>query len=134
MGRPIHLKLYMEGTPGTPGTVKRLIMQVGAMQPMELPMVKLTEVLPMIHQKPILAPKVVGNVDLRTPAGQFPGALHLRAVNAEGKLMNFYHHKQALMWSLVKLQDGRFEMELVGQGLGAVSRIRQTPVPFHLPK
>jgi hypothetical protein len=134
LGRPIHLKLYMEGTPGTAGTVKRLIMQVGAMQPMELPMVKLTDVLPMIHQKPILAPKVVGSVDLRTPAGQFPGALHLRAVNAEGQLMNFYHHKQALMWSLVKLQDGRFEMELVGQGLGAVSRIRQTPVPFHLPK
>jgi hypothetical protein len=34
----------------------------------------------------------------------------------------------------VKLQDGRFEMELIGQSLGAVSRIRQTPVPFHLPK
>ena len=134
LGRTVYLKMYMEGNPGAAGTVKRLIMQIGAMQPMELPLVKLTDVLPVISQKPIVAPRVVGNVDLRTPAGQFPGSLHVRAVNADGQMMNFYHHKQALMWSLVKLHDGRFDMELVGQGVGAVSRIRQTPVPFHLPR
>jgi len=134
IGRTVYLKLYMEGNPGSAGLVKRLIMQIGTMQPMELPLMKMTDVLPILSQKPIVAPKVVGNVDLRTPAGAFPGSLHIRAVNAEGQLMNFYHHKQALMWSLVKLNDGRFEMELIGQGLGAVSRIRQTPVPFHLPQ
>jgi len=134
LGRTVYLKLYMEGNPGAARQVKRLIMQIGSMQPMEMPLIKMNDVLPILMQKPIMSPKVVGNVDLRTPAGLFPGTMHVRAVNADGQLMNFYHHKQALMWSLVKLQDGRFEMELIGQGLGAVSRIRQTPVPFHMPK
>ncbi len=134
IGRPIYLKMLMQGSPGSPGEFQRLIMQAGDMQPMEMPVVQTSELLPMLPRKPLVAPQVVGNVDLNTPAGQFPQSLHIRAVNADGELMNFYHHRQALMWSLVKLEDGRFTMELVGQGTGAVSRIRQTPVPFRIPQ
>lgn len=134
IGRPIYLKLLMEGAPGSPGEIKRLIMQAGDMQPMEMPLVQTTELLPMLPRKPLVAPQVVGNVDLRTPAGMFPQSLHIRGVNADGEVMNFYHHPQALMWTLVKLEDARFTMELVGQGTGAVSRIRQMPVPFRIPQ
>lgn len=134
IGRPIYLKMLMEGAPGSPGDVKRLILQSGDMQPMEMPIIKSAELLPMLPRRPLVSPQVVGNVDLRTPAGQFPQCLHIRGVNADGEMMDFYHHKQALMWSLVKLEDGRFTMELIGQGTGAVSRIRQVPVPFRMPQ
>ncbi len=134
LGRAMILKLYLEGTPGNPGEIRRMIMQIGNMQPMEMPLTKSDELLPVLHQKPMMTPRTVGNVDMRTPAGQFPGTLHVRGINADGDIINFWHHRQALMWSLVKMQDGRFDMELVGQGLGAVSRIRQNPVPFHMPR
>jgi hypothetical protein len=132
-GRPIYVKILFEGTPGKIGKAKRMIIKFGGMQPMELPKGKAKKLLPIIYRKPMVSPKLVGKKDIRTPAGLFPKALNIKGVDADGNVISVWHHRQVHFWNLLKFNDGRFDMMLIGQGFGARSRIRGTPAPFSLP-
>ncbi|MBN2725496.1 MAG: hypothetical protein JXR95_15635 [Deltaproteobacteria bacterium] len=136
IGKTIYLKMLFKGKPGQQmGDPEETIVKFGKMYAMRLPTAKHPDsIVPVLFRKPLKKPKVVGKMDVRTSAGIFPGALKVKGVDADGNIVEMYHHKNVKLWGMLKFSDSKFEMELTGQGLGARSRINEKPAPFMMPR
>jgi hypothetical protein len=133
-GQTTYIKLLYEGDPGRVGKTKRLIVQFGNMQPMETPVEEEKKLLPIIFRAPIVQPRVIEKKDFSSPVGIFRKASHIKSIDPDGNIINLWMHKSVLMWGMLKINDGRFIMELVDQGFGARSRIKGEPAKLTMPK
>ncbi|MBU1218303.1 hypothetical protein KKF34_15530 [Myxococcota bacterium] len=131
-----YIKMLYKGKPGDKmGEAEKIIVKFGNLQAMELPaMSKPETIVPMLHRKPIKKPVLVGKTDVRTPAGLFPKAAKVKGIDPDGNIIEVYHHPSVKMWGMLKFNDGRVDMELIGQGGNARSRITGKPAPFMMPR
>lgn len=128
-----RIKTLIKGTVTKPGHIKRIIVQTGNTQPLELPMKsgqKLMKVY--LRKRRGVAIKDHGAVSLKTAAGTFQ-TRHHSWKDTSGQTVHEWISRKAGIWGLVRFRTPRFEMVLIGQGSGARSRIRGIPAKWHLP-
>ncbi len=131
----IYIKMLFEGRPGKNlGDAKRVIMKLGSLHAMEVPLSKAENMLPILFRKPLVKPRMVGTEDFRTQAGLFTKARKIRGVDAAGAIIEVLHHPNVHLWGLLRFQNAEVIMELIGQGLGARTRITEKPAPFSVPR
>lgn len=113
-----HIKLLFEGKPGkNMGKAKKMILKMGSMHAMEVPVSNKDKMLPVLFRPPMVKPKKVGVMDVRTPAGLFPGATKIRGVDADGGVIELLNHPNVRLWGLLSFRTKTLKMELIGQGL-----------------
>ncbi|MBU1240108.1 hypothetical protein KKF84_09485 [Myxococcota bacterium] len=131
----IYMKMLFEGKPGKNlGDAKKIIMKLGSLHAMEIPMSKAENLLPILFRKPLVKPRNVGTEDFRTRTGLFTRAQKVRGVDAGGNIVEVLHHPNVHLWGLLRFSNAEVTMELIGQGLGARTRITEKPAPFSVPQ
>jgi hypothetical protein len=134
IGQTIYIKLLFNGKPGSAmGKAKKAIFKFGTLQAMEVPVEKAENTLPILFRKPIIKPRVTGQVDLRTKGGLFTKAVKISGIDADGGKVDIWNHSRVLLWGLLKFKGPRSTMTLIGQGFGARTRITEKPAPYSVP-
>jgi len=129
----MRIKTLIQGTVTKPSRIKRVIVQSGTSQALELPMKagqKLMNVY--LRKRRGARMKDHGAVKLKVAAGTFQ-TRHYSWKDAAGQTVHEWISRKAGIWGLVRFRSPRFQMELIGQGRGARSRIRGIPAKWHLP-
>jgi len=128
-----RIKTLIKGTVTKPSHIKRVIVQTGTSQPLELPMKsgrKLMKVY--LRKRRGVAIKDHGTVRLKVAAGTFL-TRHQSWKDTSGQTVHEWISRKAGIWGLVRFRTPQLEMELIGQGRGARSRIRGIPAKWHIP-
>jgi hypothetical protein len=129
----MRIKTLIKGTVTKPSRIKRVIVQSGTSQPLELPMKSGQKLMNVYLRKRSGAKtKDHGVVTLKVAAGTFQ-ARHYSWKDTSGQTVHEWTSRKAGIWGLVRFRSSRFRMELIGQGRGARSRIRGIPAKWHLP-
>lgn len=129
----LRIKLLAREKTTGPTAALRVIVQAGNNPPLELPLKQGQKVMDLYLRRGAAgAPTDLGKVRLSTAAGTFQ-THHRRWRDDQGQLVEEWSSPSAAIWGLVRFRNARFEMELIGQGTGAVSRIRGTPTRWHIP-
>lgn len=129
----LRIKLLSRGKRSSPDKLQRVILQTGNTPPLELPLQQGQRVMDVYLRRGAASGlQDLGLVRLTTPAGVFQ-TRHHRWKDHSGQLVEEWSSPTAAIWGMVRFRTERFEMELIGQGEGATSRIRGTPRKWHLP-
>jgi hypothetical protein len=129
----LRIKLLGKGSGNNPEELLRVILQTGQSTPLELPLKQGQRVMDMyIRRGDASGFKDLGAVRLITPAGTFQ-TRHHRWRDPDGQLVEEWTSPAAAIWGMVRFRTSRFELELIGQGEGATSRIRGAPRKWHIP-
>jgi hypothetical protein len=129
----LRIKMLSRGKQSSPEQLLRVILQTGQSPPLELPLKQGQRVMDLyLRRGAATGLQDLGLVRLATPAGVFQ-ARHHRWKDHDGQLVEEWSSPAAAIWGMVRFRTQRFEMELIGQGEGATSRIRGTPRKWHLP-
>jgi len=132
--KPImRIKTLIPGPLKKPGRIKRVIIQTGTSQPLELP-VKSGQKLMNVYLRRRRGARMKdhGTVQMKVAAGTFL-TRHYSWQDATGQTVHEWISDKAGIWGLVRFTSSRFAMELIGQGHSARSRIRGIPAKWHLP-
>lgn len=126
--------MQMVLAPGADATVKKMAMQMGAGDPMELPTT-------MTGDKPFTKPKakdLVGSETIKVAGGSFK-TKHYRDKTPQGDKVDYWVSETALPLGLVKVEvdqknnpqiKGKMTMELAATGKDAKPAITKAPKPF----
>ncbi len=129
----MRIKTLIQGTVTKPNRIKRVIVQSGTSQALELPMKSGQKLMNVYLRKRRGARmKDHGAVTLKVAAGTF-ATRHYSWKDTAGQTVHEWISRKAGIWGLVRFHSPRFQMELIGQGRGARSRIRGIPAKWHLP-
>jgi len=129
-------KMVMQMTlaPGAEPVAKKTVMQIGASDPMELPV-------SMTGEKPFTKPNnkgLVGSETIKVSGGSFK-AKHYRDKSPQGDKIDYWVSDTAPPLGLVKVEvdqksnpqiKGKVSLELAGMGKDAKPAITKTPKPF----
>lgn len=127
------IKMLYRGKSASADHLLRVILQMGQNAPLELPLKQGQRVMDLYLRKGASSSfEDLGAVRLTTPAGTFL-TRHHRWKDHQGQVVEEWSSPQAAIWGLVRFRGQRFEMELIGHGEGATSRIRGTPTKWHIP-
>lgn len=129
----MRIKTLIKGTITKPSHIKRVIVQSGNTRPLELPLKSGQKLMNVYLRKRRGATmKDHGVVKLKVAAGHFK-TRHYSWKDASGQIVHEWISRKAGIWGLVRFSSPRFQMELIGQGRSARSRIRGIPAKWHLP-
>jgi hypothetical protein len=126
--------MHMDLAPGAEATPKKVVMQLGANDPMELP-VEMTGGKPFTKPNP---KSLVGSETVKTEAGSFK-AKHYKEKTPQGDKIDFWVNDTALPLGLVKIEleqknnpqiKGKLKFELTGMGKDAKPMVTKPPKPF----
>lgn len=129
----MRIKTLIQGTVTKPSHIKRVIIQFGTSQPLELPLKSGQKLMNVYLRKRRGARmKDHGAVKLKVAAGTFQ-TRHYSWKDSSGQTVHEWISKKAGIWGLVRFRSPGFHMELIGQGRGARTQIRGIPAKWHLP-
>jgi len=126
--------MHMELAPGADASIKKMVMQVGAADPMQLPP-------EMADKKPFTKPNpksLVGSETIKTASGSFKSK-HYREKTPEGDKVDFWVNETATPLGLVKIEvdqknnpqiKGKLSFELTGLGKDATALVTKPAKPF----
>jgi hypothetical protein len=132
--RPVmRIKILIQGTVTKPTRIKRVIIQHGTSQALELPL-KTGQKIMNVYLRRRRGSKIKnhGTARITVAAGTFD-THHYSWLDESGQTIHEWTSRKAGIWSLVRFQSSRFRMELIGQGRGARTRIRGIPAKWHIP-
>jgi hypothetical protein len=129
-------KMVMQMTlaPGTEGTVKKMVMQLGAGDPMDMP-VELSGSKPFTKPNP---KTLVGSETIKVAAGSFK-TKHYRDKTPQGDKIDFWVSESAPPLGLVKIEleqknnpqiKGKLQFDLTGTGKDAKPLVTKPAKPF----
>jgi hypothetical protein len=129
----MRIKSLIQGTVTKPSRIRRVIMQSGTTQALELPLKAGQKIMNVYLRKGRGARmNDHGAVTLKVAAGTFR-TRHYSWKDSSGQIAHEWISRKAGIWGLVRFRSPRFKMELIGQGNGARSRIRGIPAKWHIP-
>jgi hypothetical protein len=134
LGPSGKMAVQMTIAPGTDATPTKMVTQIGAADPMEIP--------PALTGKPFTKPNpktLVGTETIKVPAGSFK-AKHYRDKTPQGDKIDYWVTDSVLPLGLVKVEaeqpkstaqvKGKVMFELAGTGKDAKQLITKPPKPF----
>jgi len=134
LGPSGKMVVQMTIAPGTDATPAKMVTQIGASDPMEIP--------PSLSGKPFTKPNpktLVGTETIKVPAGSFK-AKHYRDKTPQGDKIDYWVTDSVLPLGLVKVEaeqpkstaqvKGKVMFELAGTGKDAKQLITKPPKPF----
>jgi hypothetical protein len=134
MAQAGKMVMQMTVTPGADPSLKKMVMQLGAADPMEMPP-------EMTDKKPFTRPNpkaLVGSETIKTPAGSFK-AKHYSDKTPQGDKLDYWVNDGVAPYGLVKVEveqknnpqiKGKLMFELTAQGKDAKAQITKPPKPF----
>ncbi|MFH2006160.1 MAG: hypothetical protein ABI333_06205 [bacterium] len=130
---PLRIKTLIQGAVSKPSHIKRVIVQSGRDQALELPVKTGQKIMNVyLRRRQGAAIRNLGAATLVTAAGTFQ-TRHHSWKDENGQTIHEWTSPTAFIWGLVRFRSPRFRMELIRQGRGARSKIRGIPAKWHLP-
>ncbi len=119
------IKMLTEGNPRRSGKVTKVIIQIGNMAPVSLPPDEQKNLMPLITRRPVKKMRLVAEEKVTTPAGTFT-ARRYEGLDEDGNPVKLWFSQDVKIWRLLKFHSSVMDMELLGQGTGARSRLPDT--------
>lgn len=129
----VRIKALIRGTVTKPSRIRRVIFQSGTTQPLELPLKSGQKIMSMYLRKKRGGRRTDHGAQTLTVANRTYQTRHYSWKDNTGQTVHEWISRKAGIWGLVRFRAPRFKMDLIGQGLGARSRIRGIPAKWHLP-
>ena len=129
----MRIKSLVRGPVNQPSHVERVIVQTGSQTPLELPL-KQGQQLVDVYTRPRPGGRIrdLGTEKIVTAAGTFESRHHAWT-DADGFGAEEWTSPAVALWGLVRFQNRRFLMELVGHGKNARSQVTGVPVRWQIP-
>jgi hypothetical protein len=130
---PLRIKSLVRGPVNQPSHVERVIVQTGNQTPLEMPL-KQGQRLVDVYTRPRPGGQLrnLGVERIVTAAGTFE-TRHQAWTDADGNAAEEWTSPAVSLWGLVRFQNQRFRMELIGHGRNARSQVTGVPVKWQIP-